>query len=193
LASDISAFGAAGVAQELELLVRTGRPQEVLDWTAPEHREALGGRFHWLRAQAFAAVGDYLWAEEECVQLGVGPEDAGGTEPRAAMAGIVAQHLMNGQLAVRHVGLAAWSAFAEQAFWSRLGQLVTAIRRDADARALRGLLALEEGNIDVAAAQFRDAVAIWGSDSATAEGSGIDFNGRPLAAGGLAWIESVHR
>ena len=116
-----------------------------------------------------------------------------GTGPRTAMASIVAQQLMNGQLAVRHVGLAVWSAFAEQAFWSRLGQLVAAIRRDADARALRGLLALEAGNIEGAAAQFRDAVAVWGGDSATAEGSGIDFNGRPLAAGALAWIESVRR
>src|SRR5260370_69250 len=51
--SDISAFGAAGMALELELLVRTGRAEEVRDWTAPEQEEAIGPVYQWLRLQAF--------------------------------------------------------------------------------------------------------------------------------------------
>ncbi|MBO0699311.1 MAG: hypothetical protein J2P46_13020, partial [Zavarzinella sp.] len=41
LNSDISAFGAAGMHLELELLLRTGRVREVREWTDPEHQEAL--------------------------------------------------------------------------------------------------------------------------------------------------------
>src|SRR5262249_12561608 len=69
LESHISAFGPRGMALELELLLRTGRPNDVLDWTGPEQKARLGAPYHWIRAQALAASGDYALAEEECKQL----------------------------------------------------------------------------------------------------------------------------
>ena len=73
LKSDISAFGAAGLKQQLELMIRTGRAGQVVEWTSPEQRDAVGTRsYHWLRAQAFAGLGDYTSADLELVEIGGG-------------------------------------------------------------------------------------------------------------------------
>src|SRR5262249_34208363 len=73
LGSDVSAFGAQGMALGLDLLLKTGRLRDVLDWPAePEQQEALGdASYHWLRAQALAAAGDYGPAQKECDKLAV--------------------------------------------------------------------------------------------------------------------------
>ncbi len=76
LKSDVSAFGAAGLRQQLEHMVRTGQARLVTEWTSPEQLAALGPRsYHWLRAQAFAGLGDYDAADSELVEIGGGPAD----------------------------------------------------------------------------------------------------------------------
>src|SRR5262249_26793163 len=59
LESDVSAFGFEGMLLQLELMLGTGRARDVRDWTAPEQKAALGSAYHWLRAQAMAALGEY--------------------------------------------------------------------------------------------------------------------------------------
>ena len=74
LQSDISAFGIAGLKQQLELLARTGRARQVIELSSPEQRDVVGVRsYHWLRAQAFAGLGDYTSADAEILLI------AGGT------------------------------------------------------------------------------------------------------------------
>lgn len=63
LQSDVSAFGAAGIALELDLLLVVGRVTEAREWLAPEHRKAIGaGAYDWLEIQSAAAIGDYARA-----------------------------------------------------------------------------------------------------------------------------------
>src|SRR5205085_5928271 len=67
LESNIAAFGAMGTALEVELLLRTGRPEAVRDWTGPEHQAALGlSPYYWQKIQALAACGDYESARDTC-------------------------------------------------------------------------------------------------------------------------------
>jgi hypothetical protein len=84
-----------------------------------------------------------------------------------------------------------WEAIRQADFRARLGQFVTAIRREADILTLRGLLALEEGDTAAAAADFRRALRVWTSPEADPEAPRIDFNGRLAARQALDWIESV--
>jgi hypothetical protein len=63
LQSDVSAFGAAGITLELDLLLSVGRVTEAREWLAPEHRKEIGaGAYDWFGIQSAAAVGDYAGA-----------------------------------------------------------------------------------------------------------------------------------
>ena len=65
----------------------TGRVKAVREWTTPELRADLGpSLYHWLRAQALAAGGDYALAQEELTRLAsVGrPEGAAPPQQLAA-------------------------------------------------------------------------------------------------------------
>ncbi len=63
LQSDVSAFGAAGIALELDLLLAVGRVTEAREWLAPEHKKAIGaGAYDWFGIQSTAAIGDYAGA-----------------------------------------------------------------------------------------------------------------------------------
>lgn len=191
LASDISAFGANGLALELDLLLRTGRAQEVQDWTSPEQQEALGPRYHWFRMQAFSALGDYSQAAEECSLLAAEGSDASGATPRAIAAALVAQEILDRLHIVAHPGRGAWEVFRQATIRGRVMQFIVNIRREADAITLRGLVALEAGDIESATRDFRQALATWNSPTAVVEGRGIDFGGRSACQGALDWINSA--
>ena len=96
LNSDVSAFGVAGMALELELLVRMGRVKEVREWTAVEQLGAIGPMYHWLRVMALAGSGDYALAQQECLLLATeGSRSQGG--PRNVMAAMISQAVLDGQ------------------------------------------------------------------------------------------------
>jgi len=65
--------------------------------------------------------------------------------------------------------------------------LVRAMIQRADVTTLRGLLALETGEVDAAAAAFRLALTYWDPDTRT----GADFNGRSIAHDYLTLLESA--
>jgi hypothetical protein len=63
LQSDVAAFGATGMAMELDLLLGVGRAAEAGEWLAEEHRATLGvSAYDWLRVQAAAGEGNYAAA-----------------------------------------------------------------------------------------------------------------------------------
>jgi tetratricopeptide (TPR) repeat protein len=192
LESDVAAFGAEGMVLELDLLLRTGQPRKVREWTSPEQKAALRPMpYHWVRAQALAASGDYALAEEECERLAA--EGRGGgtaAQLREAMAAWVGEAALDEQ----SVG-ASWPDLIRRALGrtllhDRIARLGTRLGDEANANTMRGLLLLEEGNVDEAEVAFRLALALWQDEAAAASGAGLDFKARPIAQGCLPWLTS---
>jgi hypothetical protein len=183
---DVSAFGKEGLALELELLLRTGRARDVRDWTDPQHREMLGeDYYHWVRAQALAALGDYARAEDELASTVTGGAKGSGS-PRALLALVVSQAVLDQQPGSVSLPRLAWQARRRLDFNKRAEELVVSMRQLADWSTLRGLIALEQGDDAEATAALRSALSFWKAPEATS-GGGIDFAGRPLA------VEVLHR
>jgi hypothetical protein len=190
LESDIAAFGRQGMGLELELLLRTGRARDVREWTGPEQKEALGPlTYHWLRTQALAAAGDYALAEEELSRLvsdGRRPDEL---RPRERMAALVAQAVLAelpGPNSPAHV---VWRGLLRGDLRRRVAALAASLKEEANANVLRGLLFLEEGEVDEAEVAFRLALAFWKNEAMAASGGGLEFDGRIAAQGYLDWLE----
>jgi tetratricopeptide (TPR) repeat protein len=192
LESDFAAFGPAGMRLELELLLQTGRARDVREWTTPELEVDLGPpAYHWLRGRALAATGDYASAEEECAELGkwLAAADRGqqSGQHRQAMSMLGSSWVLDSQpgqhLVQRLVGGAL--------FHTRVTHLARNLRQRADVLVVRGLLSLEEGAVDDAAEAFGLALALCWQDQAAGGRAGglLEFNGRAVARGYLAWLE----
>jgi tetratricopeptide (TPR) repeat protein len=194
LASDVSDFGHRGMALELELLLRTGGFKEVREWTGPEQRAALGGPgFHWLRAMAFAGAGDYLQAQAECgalaqalAALGPNEEPTLFTEALSMRAG---QAVLEGQPVPASLPGFFWSAAKFIDFQFRAAALGRSMRQEADLTVVRGLLALEQGDVELAHKTLSEALSVWKDESAAASGAGLEFNGRATAQTYLKWLD----
>jgi hypothetical protein len=193
LHSDVAAFGTPGTLLELRLLLQTGRADDVRDW-APDQRAALGEPgYHWLRARALAAGGDYGQAEEECDELArtvaTGSAAPGPfVRPRERLALVVGQALLEEHPGPESVPALAWRASRRGELQTRVADLARALRQEADGLVLRGLLALELGDVDEAEVAWRVALALWGDEAAAASGGGLDFGGRVIAQEGLDWL-----
>jgi tetratricopeptide (TPR) repeat protein len=177
LESDIAAFGTNGMMLEVELLLRTGRARDVREWIKPEHRATLGGQYYWLRAQALAAGGDYAAARGECEQFAKGLFT---TRARGALAGLVVEGLLDDQ-PTRHFADRLRAALSRAGVRQRLDRFVQALQQDANLAVLRGLLWLEEGEVEEAEIAFREALTLWKGPAAAASGAGLDFPGRGVA------------
>ena len=185
LESDVSAFGDDGVRLQLDLWLRAGRAGEFLDKVDAELRPTLGPlNFHWLRAQAFVAVGEYGAADAELLELAV---LEGGSPDPAQVTKVVQQslgqavlncHPARGGLPGLMVRQLGWATFE-----SELAQVSRALSHHADSVTLRGVVALEAGDTARARAAFESALAY--SDGRT---GGLDFAARPIAREGLGWL-----
>jgi hypothetical protein len=192
LATDLAAFGAQGMALELELLLRTGRPKEVREWTEPEQQALLGpSAYRWLRTQALAASGDYALAEEECSELVATYRGQGPTGPRETLALLVAQAVLDQRTAYNTLPDLVWRTVRVVDFRSRLGGLAQHLGQEADATVLQGLLALEVGEVDEAEVAFRLALLYWRDEAVAATGGGLDFGGRVIAQDCLKWLSEI--
>jgi tetratricopeptide (TPR) repeat protein len=196
LASDISAFGPKGMALEVELLLRTGRPRDVRDWLeelSPGHKADLGSSYYWLRAQALAASGDYASAQEEFHQLSrslsAGPRGQRSVQFREVMAVLVGRRVLEEQATGRTPPELLLRAFGRAEFRQRVARVAQGMKREAEVNVLRGLLALEEGDVEEAESAFREALSIWKDEATAASGGGLDFKGRPVAQACLGWLE----
>jgi hypothetical protein len=182
LEADVSAFGSEGAELELDLLLRTGRPEDVRDWSAAELKEALGtGQYHWLRTQALAALGDYAAAEAELTEL-AGGEGPTPERASAVFAALVGRALLEEQPGGLGMPAGLSRAYARFTFWSAVRQGVSGLGERADSAVLRGVLALEAGEVEQARAAFRAALAC-SADAPTS--SGLDFKGRQVASDAL--------
>ncbi|AMV23966.1 hypothetical protein VT84_06195 [Gemmata sp. SH-PL17] len=190
LKSDVSAFGTQGMELELNLLLRTGRPEDVLEWTTPELEGSLGGfTYHWLRAQSHIALGDYAAADTELGEiiepgsLLVVPSPVG-TE----VAGVVGKALLDAQPSTSFTSQVVMRALSEFDLRTRMTQIGLKLSQVADMSVLRGVIALEAGTIDRARDSFRAALTYSPERWA---GGQLEFPGRWVAWAGLALIESA--
>jgi tetratricopeptide (TPR) repeat protein len=193
LESHLAAFGTEGMDQELKLLLGVGRARDVQEWLSPEHEAALGpASYHWFLAQAAAALGDYSRAQDECVRasegLGLRP---GASQPmrfREGMALLVAKLLLDEQTGGGAPPSDLRTPLGRVEFSTQIRTLAGMLRQQAELTVLRGLLALEEGDVDEAESAFRTAFDVWKDRAAAASGAGLDFNGRRIAATCLGWL-----
>jgi hypothetical protein len=190
LKSDVSAFGAGGMELELDLLLRTGRPEDVLEWTTKEVREPLGGlAYHRLRALAFAAVGEYDDADAQ-LALVVSPRGRMLESSRVnrEVVGLVGKAVLDAQPGGSHLPHLAMRITTRSDFQVRVTNVARTLSDQADSMVVRAVVALEAGNIDRARDAFRAALAFsptrWG-------GAQLDFAGRFIAWDCLSLIEAA--
>jgi tetratricopeptide (TPR) repeat protein len=169
LKSDVASLGATGTELELNLLLQTGRADDVREWTTatPEVRGSLGDfLYHSLRAQALIAVGEYDAADLELAEM-VGP---GGRLPERVgplVAALVGRALLDERPGGLFLPGFTARAFGRATFEVRIAEITQQLGRSADVQVLRGLVALESGNVDRARESFRAALALspnrWGT------------------------------
>jgi hypothetical protein len=148
-ASDRAEFGRPGMDLELELLLLTGRAEDVWKWTEPEQKNELGfERYHLLRTLALAATGDYAPAEAECAQLAGGLASPLGQQvpARKAVARMISENLLDNLPAGGTLPVPPLLGPTAQRLQMARG-LAHNLRRAADVKVLQGLLALEEGEV----------------------------------------------
>lgn len=191
LDSHISAFGEMGMAMELELLLRTGQPDKVWEWSSPEQRSTLGPAYYWLRIAALGALGEYELARHEFKEfasaVAVGPQG----EPvpsRDIISMLVAKRVLDESTPSQTVGDLFVRAMQRRDFVQRTTELAENLKHEADLLVLGGLLALEAGDSVRAESGFREALSYWQDESAAASGGGIDFAGRVVAQDCLNWL-----
>jgi tetratricopeptide (TPR) repeat protein len=195
LASYPAIFGKAGVEMQLDLMLKAGRAYEVRDWLTPDIEKQLDfSLYHWIQAQAAAACGDYAAADEELDQgsaihrhIGISPTQI--VPVRSAVAFRVADAILTRPLAVEGASGAASAIHFQANLLQPLGEIAERMRREADGQVLRGLLALEWGEVETARRHFRSALNVWGSERAAATGGGLDFRARTIAQEELRRIE----
>jgi tetratricopeptide (TPR) repeat protein len=190
LGSDVSAFGAQGTDLELKLLLLTGNAEKVDTWMdeVPEIRETLsasGTELHRPpnldRFQTYACIGNYASADHELAGLFRLPALGGAelTLPRAA--GLILAHGVLAPagggtfqkmpssmlLAARAIPMATYRLFPDpKEVPTGLWMVAESLNRKAKVGVLRGLLALECGQIAEATDHFREALAFWRSTAA---------------------------
>jgi hypothetical protein len=189
-----AAAGAKGVHLEMNLLLTVGRVREVRDWVTDDHKNTLGHElYEWSQAQVAAACGEYDRADEKLAlssQLEL-PREGMEQPPslREAMAMIVGEKLLQKAVAEDNVLRRMQAPVIEQSLNQQIGEIADRLRRQAGAKVMRGLLAVERGDTKKAEGLFREALVLWQSDAAVASGAGIDFSGRTVAQAMLEMLK----
>jgi|GEM_PF-6731706 len=182
LQSDVSAFGAAGIALELDLLLTVGRVTEAREWLAPEHRKAIGaGAYDWLEIQSAAAIGDYAKASTILRN-----QIATSSKPNVLLSG--EELLSAAKIAAEETILKKQNApkMTIALFLSVIGRFADSARQvslDYQARSegyfLLALLAMEQGDVRAAKDYLQLLQGLWDH----LEQAGIDYPSpqKPLA------------
>jgi tetratricopeptide (TPR) repeat protein len=166
-------FGIPGVVYQLDLMMQAGQSYDIRDELGPENDLQING-YHWLRACAAASCGDYSEADAELEKDSERFRWMPNT--RVPVRSYVAYHV-GGAVLTRPFSVIYFQPQALLAL-----ELATAtLRQEANRQVLRGLLALEAGEVESAMQHFRAAQDTWRSDAATAVGVGLDFTARPIA------------
>ncbi len=185
LNSDVSAFGAQGVELEVDLLLRTGRPRDVLTWTTPEVGGSLGDqKYYWTLAQAHLAVGDYESADRELTAM-IDAEE-GPRTPTAVgdeVAAVVGKSVLDGFPSGGQLNQHSWQTLSLADLQNRVSEIARTLILRANMSTLRGLVALEAGNTTRAREAFTEALVH--TPNHRGGGGQVDFGGRRLAVAGL--------
>jgi len=190
LKSDVSAFGTEGTELELDLLLRTGQPDVVLNAMKDEERIQASlsqDKYVWLRCRALIALGDYDSADGELTIL-VGSTGRLPDPARVAkeVGGLVGKAVLDEQAGWPSVPGAVLLAINQSDFRTRVAEITQKLALVADITVLRGLIALEAGNIEHAREAFRVALAYSPSRWGTGQ---LEFSSRRVAWDCLALIE----
>lgn len=186
LASYPAIYGKAGVEYELELMLQAGQSYQVRDILEPKHEKQIDPlQYHWFTTRAAAGSGDYAEGDAELDkggellrQLRLTKDSPVPLPLRSAMAVRVAEVVL---LRPDEAAGAAGKALAlhlQPECFKVLEAPAGYLRQEADRLVLRGMLALEAGEVEAAQERFRAAVEVW--DSGNAAG-GLDFPSRPIA------------
>lgn len=179
LKSDVSAFGAQGVELELDLLLRTGRPQDVLEITTQEVGGSLGDqKYHWTLAQAYLAVGNYELADRELNEM---VEQKGSLRPatvREQIAAVVGKSVLDTQPSMSEWYNVIWLALSRSDLQAQVTDMTRLLAQQANMTTLRAIMAIEAGQIPLARQQLQAALSYspyrWGSGQ-------LEFNGRSIS------------
>ena len=192
LASDISAFGAQGMALEVDLLLRTGRADEVQGWmNESEHDGFLPpDLYHWFRVKAAAAMGLYTQACQEAIALTQGQTRlALPMAPSVALA--VARDSLD-RLATLGTGVAAtWNRLPPNNIESQLGTMLSRWKLEMNGFAVLGLLSLERGDSTEGFSALRQALALSPAKLPENAGPALDFPARRLARSVLDMLTPI--
>lgn len=197
LESDLAAFDAPGLNMEMELLLLLGRANEAREWLQPDHLGMIGELdYRWIRVRAMAVAGDYAAADEELARmvaftLPARGEVTGDALVRGEMAKVVGQIILNDWRQDRTPVTLMLNVDAQRQLMSHFHRNLALLRQAMELTALRGLLAIEVGDVTRAEAFFRQCVVIWQSDDAVASGAGVEFSGRRLAQLYLEQIDAA--
>lgn len=188
LKSDVAAFGKSGTELEIDLLLRTGRPQDVLDWLTPEVAGSLDSvrQYHWRRAEAYLAVGDYAAADEELALMVSG--DGKLTDPKLVVSevgALLGKAVLDIGPGVPPLQQWTWNEVNRADMELSFNKFPKTLRLQADMQVLRGVMALEGGNRERAADVFRNALTFSPNPSG---GGQLEFGGRTIARDCLGWL-----
>jgi hypothetical protein len=155
----------------------------------PEIRGSIGEfAFRWFRLLALSAVGDYDATDAELTALGGDLPPA--RQVSREVAGIVGKSLLDEQFGGTELPALVLRGLSRSDTGNRITELTQNLAAQADVIVLRGLLALEAGNVERARAAFRSALAL----SPERFGGGqLEFNARPVAWDCLALIDAPPR
>jgi hypothetical protein len=161
-----------------------------------QDRARLGeSNYRMLRGVALAAVGEYGAAEEAFAGLAKAMtateenEKGVGLYPRDFMALYITREVLDGPSEQFCLPAFIWRQVVHQQYVAATRGITLGLRRKADVTVLRGLVALEEGDVEQAETAFREALLLWGDEVKAASGAGLDFNGRAVAQGYLEWLK----
>ena len=142
---------------------------------------------------AYAAVGDYGLAQDECNQLcgslATGARAQESARSREIMAMIIGKRVLEEQAERGSFPQAAYATMDRYEFRVRLDRLAQSLQREAQMTVLRGFLSLEEGNVAEAEIAFTGALLLWKDEATANSGGGLDFKGRIVAQGCLEWLK----
>ncbi|MFO0841149.1 MAG: hypothetical protein U0797_01970 [Gemmataceae bacterium] len=191
LKSDASEFGAEGSLLELELLLLAGRVKDVKAWADPELQASLGAAaYHELLARLAAATGDYDGAERHLAGVASAAQHrAGRSRPAREEAALnVTRALLLAPVAAPSPATLVPESLLRHALLDDVRQAGGALRWEANAYVIQGLIALEAGQVERSGEAMRRALAGWGGPEVEAAGGGVDFSGRSAAQDVLRWL-----
>jgi hypothetical protein len=188
LETDVSAFGPQGMTMELELMLNTGRARTLLDWAGPEQESALGSfAYHWLRIRALAGLGDYAQVQEESAAALGDPNQP--AQMRQGMAVLVGRWALDAAPPVGAEPTLLFQVFRQYHIGMQVANLGNAMKQRADLDVLRGILAMEQGDVDEAQVFFHLALDAWKDETLARLSDGQDSIARIIAQNCLALLE----